>query len=281
MLIYNGSDRKKGSVSSSKGNQLKYNVDDKWIKVDFLGYEGAAELLCSEILKYSNVSYFVEYDLETIKYNNREFTGCISKSFLSGDENVVTLENLILKTCGCTFTSFCNEKTTREKIVSLVDLVKEKTGLEYFGEYLTTLLELDAFVLNEDRHSYNIAFLYDKGDWSYCPIFDNGAAFLSDMREDYPLEKNYIGLMASVTAKPFTKDFDSQMELCRELYGEQLQILKSITLENAYDKIANFYGEKVLERMKLIFEKQKFQYMEMFVDRLREPDWEENLSKIR
>lgn len=34
---------------SSKGNQLKFQIGDRWIKADFLGYEGAAEYVASEI----------------------------------------------------------------------------------------------------------------------------------------------------------------------------------------------------------------------------------------
>lgn len=49
------------------------------------------------------------------------------------------------------------------------------------GKYITQLIELDSFVLNDDRHFNSIAFLYNNGQFQMCPIFDNGAALLSDM----------------------------------------------------------------------------------------------------
>ena len=62
------------------------------------------------------------------------------------------------------------------------------TGLKNFGVYLNKLFTIDAFFLNEDRHTHNIAVLMnEKGEFAYCPIFDNGAGLLSDTLMDYPL----------------------------------------------------------------------------------------------
>ena len=59
------------------------------------------------------------------------------------------------------------------------------TGLTEFGVYLCKLLTIDALFLNEDRHTHNIAVLLDPdGKYHYCPIFDNGAALLSDIVQD-------------------------------------------------------------------------------------------------
>ena len=42
------------------------------------------------------------------------------------------------------------------------------------------------FFLNEDRHTHNITVLMNgKGDYAYCPIFDNGAGLLADTTMDY------------------------------------------------------------------------------------------------
>jgi len=55
------------------------------------------------------------------------------------------------------------------------------------------MLTLDAFFVNEDRHTHNIAVLMDaEGVYRYCPFFDHGAALLSDTTMDeemyYPQE---------------------------------------------------------------------------------------------
>ena len=77
----------------------------------------------------------------------------------------------------------------RERISYTVDLVTNITGLMDFDRYLTQILELDAFFLNEDRHTNNIAVLYDEQSRAYrlCPFFDMGLALCSDTTQDYPL----------------------------------------------------------------------------------------------
>ena len=50
--------RMAGDLHSSKGNQFKMHLGDKWYKADFFGYEAAAERMCSSILKASNVTEF-------------------------------------------------------------------------------------------------------------------------------------------------------------------------------------------------------------------------------
>ena len=44
------------------------------------------------------------------------------------------------------------------------------------------MLEIDAFFLNEDRHTNNIAVQYNVADDTYalCPLFDNGLSLLAD-----------------------------------------------------------------------------------------------------
>lgn len=75
----------------------------------------------------------------------------------------------------------------------LVQQVERITGLQDFGIYMNKLLTIDAFFLNEDRHMHNIAVLMNgKGDYAYCPIFDNGAGLMADTTMDYPCRVNFI-----------------------------------------------------------------------------------------
>ena len=78
-----------------------------------------------------------------------------------------------------------------ERLRFLVQQVERMTGLQNFGVYMNKLLTIDAFFLNEDRHMHNIAVLMNgKGDYAYCPIFDNGAGLLADTTMDYPLDQD-------------------------------------------------------------------------------------------
>ena len=50
----------------------------------------------------------------------------------------------------------------KERLRLLVDAMEEATGMQNMGEYLTTLFEIDALFLNQDRHLNNIALIRDR-----------------------------------------------------------------------------------------------------------------------
>ncbi|MBR1743153.1 MAG: hypothetical protein IJ733_15050 [Lachnospiraceae bacterium] len=208
-------------MTTSKGNQLKFLKNSFWYKIDNLGYEGAAEFIASEILKLSNISNFVEYHLCEIKYHERTFHGCKSKDFLKDrrDTQIISVARLHEKFSSTDLDTALKKKSTRDQIDYLVNFVTDITGLQNFGVYLTKILELDTLILNDDRHFNNICILENGGFFSLCPVFDNGGAFLSDTKYDYPLEKNSYGLIHDVKAKPFSTDFDAQLQACHALYG--------------------------------------------------------------
>ena len=87
------------------------------------------------------------------------------------------------------------------------------------------MLEIDAFFLNEDRHTNNIAVIYDlkKREYRYCPYFDMGLSLFADIKQDFPIEKTIEECHKSIIAKPFSKDFDEQMDAANELYGRYLK----------------------------------------------------------
>lgn len=68
-----------------------------------------------------------------------------------------------------------------------------------------------------------------------------------------------------VEAKPFSKNFDKQVDVCRELYGSQLTISNTYEIsETVKENICKMYGEKVFNRMEYIFNHQKYLYPEQF-----------------
>ena len=66
---------------TSKGNQPKWHINNKWYKADHMGYEALAEYVVSELLKKSNIHNFVVHDLVEIKYDNKISNGCVSDNF--------------------------------------------------------------------------------------------------------------------------------------------------------------------------------------------------------
>ncbi|MCM1282296.1 MAG: hypothetical protein NC180_04480 [Muribaculaceae bacterium] len=265
MIILSEASLTESEVHSSKGNQLKWKVDNIWYKADFLGYEGAAEYFVYKILEHSNVCTYVEYSIDYIQYNGRMLAGCVSNDFLHDGQRIVTAERLFMAQYGKLADYVICDYGLEGRIEQFVDCMEAMTDISDFGAYLTMLLELDAITLNEDRHFHNIAVLqnYD-GSFEVCPVFDNGAAFLSDTRNDYPLGGNVKDLIPNVSAKPFSLQFDAQMEVCEHLYGKQLSVSDFDTSE-CLSVIEQIYGNRVSDRIRQIYEYQKEHYCEFFI----------------
>lgn len=104
----------------------------------------------------------------------------------------------------------------------MADAVREMTGLADFDKYLALLFEIDALILNDDRHLNNIAVLEKDGRFSYCPIFDNGAGLLSNM-QILRVDIEPKGLMKSLTASPFQMTFNRSLSTSRALFGSVLK----------------------------------------------------------
>ncbi|MCD7715399.1 MAG: hypothetical protein LUI39_02960 [Lachnospiraceae bacterium] len=215
-----------GDDHSSKGNQLKWFQDGWWYKADGFGFESLAETVVSALLKHSTISDFVQYEPVNIRYKDRVYRGCRSQSFLKGNEELVPLERLSRIFSGFGLAQELSRiSSCREQILYTEELVRNVTGIRDFGEYLTKMLEMDAFFLNEDRHTNNIAVLYDREEknWRLCPFFDMGLSLFSDTKEDYPLENGLDKCREKIKAKPFSADFDEQLDAAEELYGTFLR----------------------------------------------------------
>lgn len=284
MEIYNSNNRNSRKISSSKGNQIKMIDDNSWYKIDYLGYEGLAEFLVSKLLAYTNITEYVKYDITKISLNDNIYIGCRSKNFLKEDEEIVTADRLFKSFEGISAAEFVEkEESIVGRISSFVEKVEEITGIKNYGPELTRILEWDGFVLNDDRHFNNIAFICNLKTRKIkaCALFDSGAAFLSDTRYDYPLNKNVYGLISSVKSKPFSEDFDKQIAACEELYGAQLEIDKNISITtDIAEKIKKYYGNAIYDRVCSIFEHQKMlcDYLCKLSVQYREPQKIESFS---
>ena len=251
--------------TSSKGNQLKWRINDTWYKADFNGYEGLSEYVVSKLLKYSsiNTNEYIDYSLGQVKYKSSIINTCISSNFLNDGDSVITILRLLETYDSNFFDVYDSLVTIKEKAKYLIDTVVSLTGLKDFGEYIYKLAVIDGLFLNEDRHFHNIAVIQKKDNtFDYCPIFDNGASLLSDVKLDYPISENTIDLIKSVKSKTFDCNFNDVIDSLEELYA--CNITFSYTEEDINNilKEVTIYDEDTIKRVKqvLIYQRNKYQY---------------------
>ena len=254
-------------ATSSKGNQLKWLVRNVWYKADHMGYEGLCEVVISKLLEKSNIENFVSYSPIRILFDNREWNGCYSKNFRRKNESIVTLEHLSKQWLANSMAKeLLRYDEPKEKIRHTADFIEKVTGLKEVGGYLTTMLELDAFFLNEDRHTNNIAFILndDTGEYRYCPYFDFGLSLLADTTVDFPLGGDIDSDIDRIHAKPFDRDFDTQLDAAQELYGGHLRFcFTNQDIEAVFSEVEEYYSPEIITRVKdlLYHQKHKYQYL--------------------
>lgn len=95
-----------------------------------------------------------------------------------------------------------------ERVRFVIDFVKEYTDVDCTS-YLRNILSLDMLTLNTDRHFHNLALVRTKDSYRECPIFDNGAAFLSNYGM-FPSYEETEELIFRAAAKPFSGSFEQQ-----------------------------------------------------------------------
>ncbi len=234
-----------GEAHTSKGNQLKWKQDGWWYKADAFGYESLAETAVSALLTHSTLQNIVRYEPVWISYNGREYRGCRSRNFLREEEELIPLERLSRQYTGFGLaTELGRIADVKERIRYTAQLVEYTTGLSDFGEYLAQMLEIDAFFLNEDRHTNNIALLYhsQSGTYRTCPFYDCGLALFSDTKEDYPSQMRFEECRAKIKAKPFSTDFDEALDAANELYGSFLRFdFRPNRIVEILDEAAGFH----------------------------------------
>ena len=252
---------------TSKGDQPKWHVGNNWYKADHMGHETLSEVIVSWMLEHSTIKNFVTYAPVMIRFSDETYVGCQSKNFRQEGEMLLPLEKLHRAYHGIGLAKkLAKISEVEERIQYTVSFVEDTTGLSDFGIYLSTLLELDAFILNEDRHTNNIAVIRNERDGSFrlCPIFDNGLSLLSD-QNDYPLDKNHYECIAAVQAKPFSTSFTEQIEAASQLYGSQLKF--TFTKEQVLQQLQEFracYGDEIVKRVEITILEQMRRYRYLF-----------------
>jgi hypothetical protein len=261
-------DLRESNRKSSKGNQLKWENNGVWYKADHLGYEGLSECVVSELLKKSSLepSEYVLYEPEEIQYKTQTFKGCRSLDFSDGWQ-VITLERLFKNRFGEGLnTGIYSIEDHKERLRFLVNQVESVTGLNDFGKYICKLFTIDALFLNEDRHTHNVSVLMnDKGEFRMCPIYDNGAALMSDLLMDYPMGCDIYAEINNVKAKTICNDFDEQLDIAEELYGSQIKFhFTGKDIKMVLDKM-RIYAPETRERVEILLLERRRKYKYLFV----------------
>lgn len=261
-------DERQNNRQSSKGNQLKWNNNGIWYKADYTGYEGLAEYMISHLLLKSSLRQdeFVLYEPEQLRYKDVVYSGVKSNDFLEKDWQLITLERLFMTFFGQSlYQSIFKISDPEKRLIFLVEQVERVTNLSDFGVYMNKLFTMDAFFLNEDRHTHNIAILMNKdGRFAYSPIFDNGAGLLADTSLDYPLGKDVYLQIKEVRAKTISADFDEQLDLSEKLYGNHLKFhFHAKDISDLLDGIS-IYSQEEKDRVRDILLSQMKKYAYLF-----------------
>lgn len=217
---------------TSKGNQLKWKQDGYWYKADQFGFEGVAETVVSTFLKKLEVPFaFVSYEQVKIVYEGKEYSGCRSRDFYEENPTLqgyilIPLERLHRQYTGRGLAEHLAKiREVEDRVLYTTEFVQNVTGLSRFDDYLTFLIQADAFFLNEDRHTNNIAVLWNPETdvYEYCPYFDFGLSLFADIKEDFPLSMDFEACRKVIKAKPFSVDFDEQLDACEKIGASALR----------------------------------------------------------
>ena len=250
--------------TSSKGNQIKWRrADGIWAKADNLGYEGLAEQTASKLLACSNVDGYAKYLTCQIWEDGVVQSGCVSADFLEDGEELITLARLF-EADVLRYDKDMENMSARRRLEYLIENTERITGMTGFGRWLGMLLEFDALVLNEDRHLHNIAVVR-KPDGVYrpMPLFDHGAAFLSDTTRDYPvgIDTSLLRMISRVKSKPIATDFDKQLAAVSDVLDLSLKL--NSTPEQMWVS-SEHYPETVVTRVRNIVRHQAMRYPHLF-----------------
>lgn len=252
--------------TTSKGTQSKWYDELFWYKADTLGYEGLSEVIISRLLKDMQINSII-YESVYLSDGLKTIKGCYSKNFKNSNEVLVSAERLHRLENGVGLAQYLgqlSDVTTRIKYT--VDFLESITNIKNIGNYITRILEIDALFLNEDRHTNNIAVIYNTQTKEYklAPIFDNGLALLSD-EISYMYTNDVYTLIGSVGAKPFSTDFDEQLDCAETLYGIQNKYTfnKQEVKDILYTELKDMYGDTICQRVLnvLYAQMQKYQYL--------------------
>ncbi|MBQ3514041.1 MAG: hypothetical protein IJA32_09645 [Lachnospiraceae bacterium] len=191
------------NASISKGNQMKWVKDGKFIKLNtWKWYEEISEVLVSHFLSFTDIDDFVTYHPCIVEEEGKTMgMGCYSFNFLQEGEQDITFYRL-LKNMGLDLGCISYD--------GVRDGVSDIVGFD-IKPYLDRCLCLDAMIYNEDRHLNNLSVIRTSDGYREAPIYDNGLACLADVYT-YPMDISLEENLSKCYAKTFHTDFLQQIK---------------------------------------------------------------------
>lgn len=262
-------------LHTSKGNQLKWQQDGYWYKADQFGYEGVSETIVSYFMGKLKAPFpYVSYEQAEIFYQGKNYMGCRSRDYyeeypeLQGFE-LVPLERLHRRYTGQGLAKhLALFRETEDRVSYTIGFVQNITGLMQVADYLSWLIQVDAFFLNEDRHTNNIAVMWnpETDGYDYCPCFDFGLSLFSDTKEEFPLPQDFNECRRLIKAKPFSVDFDEQLDACERLGSMELRFpFHYLEMRDEAEKVLQEIecDKRIKDRITetLAYQAGKYQYM--------------------
>lgn len=246
-------------TTTSLGNQEKwFNAESNlWYKVDGNKFEALSEAVASEILReHTNAQSLPEisvakYWIEQGNVRGQKSVFSVSENFKKPDNSIVTVNTILQNALGKDYIAQFNRRASlKERMQYLVETVERSTHMDGFGEYLATLFEIDALILNQDRHLNNIAVISTPCGYKPCPVFDNGASFLLDIG-CFRLDVDTKSYISQARALPFKSSFVRSVHTAQELYGVHLKVdFTQSAVELIANKFLQYYPPQLSAYLK-------------------------------
>ena len=103
------------------------------------------------------------------------------------------------------------------------------------------------------------------GEYALCPVFDNGAALLSDITSDYPLSADVMDLLGEVKAKTISRDFDEQLGVADKVIGNTVRFyFTRKDVDDVLDSATDYHREEIIKRVRTVLYQQMRKYSYLF-----------------
>ena len=159
----------------------------------------------------------------------------------------------------------------------LVSRLLEKSNIENYVLYEHVWIEKNGeqmngcrsknFLTEEDNRLISMERLFQlrKGKGA-APVFDNGAALFSDTRMEYPASEPFENCLKKIKAKPFSTDFDEQLDAAEQLYPKQ-PFQAWFTMKDVQmilSEVEGFYDPAAVRRIEELMRQQFRKYFYLF-----------------
>ena len=97
--------------------------------------------------------------------------------------------------------------------------------------------------------------------YELSPFFDQGLCMFADINQDYPIDQSLEYCLEKIEAKPFSSDFDIQLDAAEELYGIQIGFQFTFKDIQIYlQKNSENYPREVVRRVEQLLRRQMRKY---------------------